>query len=201
MRSPAFLFLAPAILLAACDSQQQGQQARDGNSEGRSGGQQVATTPNPPASTPDRPAGQGAAPGNAAPGNAAPGTTSTETTATIPPTSGPTPRSSNLPASAPGIGAAPLQGRIFEAANGTLRFGDDRAFTWTDSAGKTLTGRFVQEAERIAFNDVQGQGAGASIPMACRYRMDGPNRIVIEDSGTTCPVFRGMTFEAQPGGG
>ena len=59
-----------------------------------------------------------------------------------------------------------------------------------------MSGRFVQEAERISFNDVQGGEASASIPMTCRFRMDGQDRFIIEDSGTTCPVFRGLTFQA-----
>ncbi len=141
-------------------------QQAQGNSEQRRTGQQVATTPNPQPTVP-------------------------ETTAST------TPRTAGTqPASVPGPGAATLSGRSFTASAGTLSFTPDNRFTWRDHAGKTLAGRYVQEAERISFNDVQNGESGASIPMTCRYRMDGESRFIIEDSGTTCPVFRGLTFQA-----
>ncbi len=141
-------------------------QQAQGNSEQRRSGQQVATTPNPPPSVPET------------------------TGSTTPRTAG------TLPASTPGEGAAVLAGRSFTTTSGTLAFAPDNRFTWRDHAGKTMTGRYVQETERISFNDVQGGESGASIPMTCRYRMDGQSRFIIEDSGTTCPVFRGLTFQA-----
>jgi hypothetical protein len=169
MRILTPLVLAPALLLAACNDSADRQ--ADANSEQRRSGQQVATTPNPPASTPETT-------GSINRPNAAPSTTGT------------------LPASAPGAGAATLAGRSFKTNSGTLQFMADNRFMWRDQAGKTMTGRYVQEAERISFNDVQGD-AGASTPMTCRFRMDGQNKFVVEESGTTCPVFRGLTFDAQ----
>jgi hypothetical protein len=179
MRALTPFILAPALLLAACgDNDQQA----SGNSEQRRGGQQVATTPNPPASTPETGAGAPRAAGEPA------------TTGSIP-GSGANAQAGNLPASAPGAGAAVLSGRAFTTTSGTLQFMADNRFQWRDQAGKTLTGRYVQEAERVSFNEVQGD-AGASIPMTCRIRMDGADKFIFEDSGTTCPVFRGLAFQA-----
>lgn len=166
MRIITSLALAPMLLLAACGDNDQQAQ---GNSEQRRSGQQVATTPDPPPSVPE----------------------TTGTTTPRPPATAGT-----NPVSAPGPGAALLAGRSFTTNSGTLAFGPDNRFTWRDHAGKTMSGRFVQETERISFNDVQGGEASASIPMTCRFRMDGQDRFIIEDSGTTCPVFRGLTFQA-----
>lgn len=168
-----FMF-APALLLAACG---QSDQQASSDSAKQNGGQQVATTPNPPASQ-------------------APSATREPATTGSIPGSGAASQAGNLPASPPGIGAAPLAGRSFAASAGTLSFAADNSFTWRDQAGKTLTGRFVQEAERISFNGAQSGEGGAGIPMTCRYRMDGPNKLIVEDSGTTCPVFRGLTLDA-----
>lgn len=180
MRAAIPLLLGSALLLSACgDSEQQAQ----GNSEQRRSGQQVATTPNPPATVPETRA-------------QAPDTRSPETTATIPKAGAPA-ETTRSAVSLPGPGAASIAGRSFATNSGTLAFAADNSFTWRDGAGKSLSGRYVQEAERISFNDVQSGEGGASIPMTCRYRMDGPNRFIVEDSGTTCPVFRGLTFEAQ----
>lgn len=170
MRLLTSLVFAPALLLAACG--ENAEQQAQGNSEQRRSGQQVATTPNPPPTVP-------------------------ETTGSINRPNAPAPTTGNLPASAPGAGAATLAGRSFATSSGTLQFMADNRFMWRDQQGRTMTGRYVQEAERISFNDVQGEGAGASTPMTCRFRMDGQNRFVVEDSGTTCAVFRGLTFTAQ----